>query len=314
MFKPPFSQFNRHAQTILPSLFRKIELKTIREKIFMPDGDFLLVDWAKTGSKKCVIVTHGLEGDSKRHYVVGILKKFITNGFDGLAWNCRSCGGEMNLLPKFYHHGDASDLKFVIDYALQTNNYDEIILVGFSMGGSLTLRVLSENADTFPPSVKCAAVASVPLDLTTSVAKLEKKGNRFYMNRFLRKLRKKIEIKEAMFPNHAILTLKNFKNIKDFNGFDSTFTAPLHGYKDAADFYLRASVKPILHKIKVPVLIMQAKNDPFLTPECLELGDAEKNKNLNLLVTSKGGHVGFQQANSIETFFEKMAFDFYSKI
>ncbi len=310
MFKPPFSQFNRHAQTILPSLFRKIELKTIREKIFMPDGDFLLVDWAKTGSKKCVIVTHGLEGDSKRHYVVGILKKFITNGFDGLAWNCRSCGGEMNLLPKFYHHGDASDLKFVIDYALQTNNYDEIILVGFSMGGSLTLRVLSENADTFPPSVKCAAVASVPLDLTTSVAKLEKKGNRFYMNRFLRKLRKKIEIKEAMFPNHSILTLKNFKKIKDFNDFDSTFTAPLHGYKDAADFYKKASVKPILYKIKVPVLIMQAKNDPFLTPECLELGDAQNNKNLKLLLTSKGGHVGFQQANSLETFFEKMAFDF----
>ncbi len=310
MFKPPFSQFNRHAQTILPSLFRKIELKTIREKIFMPDGDFLLVDWAKTGSKKCVIVTHGLEGDSKRHYVVGILKKFITNGFDGLAWNCRSCGGEMNLLPKFYHHGDASDLKFVIDYALQTNNYDEIILVGFSMGGSLTLRVLSENADTFPPSVKCAAVASVPLDLTTSVAKLEKKGNRFYMNRFLRKLRKKIEIKEGMFPNHSILTLKNFKKIKNFNDFDSAFTAPLHGYKDAADFYKKASVKPILYKIKVPVLIMQAKNDPFLTPECLELGDAQNNKNINLLLTSKGGHVGFQQANSLETFFEKMAFDF----
>ena len=313
MFKPPFSQFNGHAQTILPSLFRKVNLKANREKIFMPDGDFLLVDWVKTGSRKCVIVTHGLEGDSTRHYVVGILKKFIANGFDGLAWNCRSCGGEMNLLPKFYHHGDASDLKFVIDYVIQSNEYDEIVLVGFSMGGSLTLRVLSENADTFPASIKCAAVASVPLDLTSSVAELEKKGKRFYMNRFLRKLRKKIEIKEAMFPNHPILTLKNFKNIKDFNGFDNTFTAPLHGYKDAADFYIRASVKPILDKIKVPVLIMQAKNDPFLTPECLELGNAQNNKNLNLLVTSKGGHVGFQQANSLETFFEKMAFEFYTK-
>jgi uncharacterized protein len=310
MFKTPLLHFNGHAQTILPSLFRRINVKTSQEKIFLPDGDFLLLDWVKTGSKKCVIVTHGLEGDSKRHYVTGILKKFTENGYDGLAWNCRSCGGEMNLLPKFYHHGDASDLKYLIELVLSNNEYQEIVLVGFSMGGSLTLRVLAENAGLFPKSVKSAAVASVPLDLTTSVAELEKPNKRFYMNRFLRKLRKKIELKEKMFPNHPILNIRDYGKIKDFNDFDTRYTAPLHGYNGSKDFYQKASVKPILSKINVPVLILQAQNDPFLTPECLELGEATKNKNLRLVLTPKGGHVGFEQARTSETYFEKVSFEF----
>lgn len=312
-FKPPLLQFNGHLQTILPSFFRKVKFNFTRERLKLPDGDFLLLDWSKNSSKRCVIVTHGLEGDSRRHYVTGAAKKFIDNGYDALAWNCRSCGGEINSLPRFYHHGDATDLLFVIQHAVEINRYEEIVLVGFSMGGSLTLRVMAEHKDSLPSEVKFAAVASVPLDLTSSVIELNQPGKQFYMNRFLKKLRIKIAIKEKMFPGHPILNTKDFKDIKDFFDFDSRYTAPLHGYIDAADFYKKASVKPIIEQIIVPTLIVQALNDPFLTPECLELGVAINNKNLKLITPAEGGHVGFQERNSSESFFEKAAWEFIVK-
>jgi predicted alpha/beta-fold hydrolase len=310
MFSPPFLQFNGHLQTILPSFFRKIMIQPLRERLNLPDGDFLLLDWVKADNDKLVIVTHGLEGDSKRHYVQGIIQKFLPFGFDGLGWNCRSCGGEINSLPRFYHHGDASDLKYLIDSIIESKKYKQIFLVGFSMGGSLTLRVLAENHLAYKNHVMAAAVASVPLDLVTSVAELEKKGKRFYMNRFIKKLKKKIEIKERMFPDHPILKVKNFERIKDFRDFDNIFTAPLHGYLNADDFYKKASVKPILNQIKVPALIMQATNDPFLTPECLDLGEAQNNGELKLFLTPMGGHVGFMQKKSKFTFFEEKALAF----
>lgn len=313
MFKPPLYQFNGHFQTIYPSLFRKINIETSRERITLPDGDFLLLDWVNQGSDKCVIVTHGLEGDSTRHYVTGALKVFADQGYDGLGWNSRSCGGEINLLPRFYHHGDASDLLYVIQYAQQKFNYKEIVLVGFSMGGSLTMRVVSEHKAELPNAVSSAIVSSVPLDLPSSVAELDKSGKRFYMNRFIKKLKRKIEIKEQMFPNHPILHLRDYDSIKNFEDFDNRFTAPLHGYENATDFYLKASVKPILSEIEVPSLIIQAKNDPFLTPECLDLGDASSNSNVSLMLTEQGGHVGFMQKGFKETFFEQEAIKFALK-
>jgi uncharacterized protein len=314
MFTPPPFQFNGHLQTILPSLFRKIIVPLVRERMTLPDGDFLLLDWLRKGNKKCVIVTHGLEGDSRRHYVTGILKKFSDNGFDGLGWNCRSCGGEINRLPRFYHHGDASDLKYVIEQVASNKMYEEIYLVGFSMGGSLTLRTLAENAPSHWPSVKKAMVASVPLDLISSVAELDKKGKRFYMRRFLQKLKKKIIEKEKMFPGHPILHVQNYEQIKNFEHFDNRYTAPLHGYVDAVDFYTKASVKPLLSKIMTPTLIVQAQNDPFLTPQCIDLGIASQNPFVKLVLTPHGGHVGFEQKGTPETYFEQRAFAFASDL
>lgn len=213
-FKPPLVQLNGHLQTILPSFFRKISLPYERDRIFLPDGDFLDLDWVKTNSKKLIIVTHGLEGDSTRHYVTGMIDIFRKNGFDGLGWNSRSCGGEINLLPRFYHHGDANDLRYVVEYAIQLG-YSEIFLAGFSMGGSLTLRLLGEYGKEVPKEIKGAVVASVPLDLPTSVAELDKPGKRFYMNRFLKKLGKKLEKKALMFPDNKVLGVENYwKEVK----------------------------------------------------------------------------------------------------
>lgn len=309
----PILQLNGHLQTIIPSLFRKIPVHYRRERLELPDGDFLDVDWAQKGSNKLVIITHGLEGDSTRHYVTGMAKMANDTGLDALGWNCRSCSGEINRLPRFYHHGDAEDLRFVIEYAANIGVYEEIYLVGFSMGGSLTLRYLGEKPNDVNPLVRKALAASVPLDLPSSVRELAKKGKQFYMKRFIKKLRKKIEEKERMFPQHPILTAKNYDTVRNFEDFDSRYTAPLHGYADCHDFYAKASVKPLLKHIQIPALVVQAANDPFLTPECLELGEAAQNSFVQLLVTKNGGHVGFAQKNKLHTWVEEAALAFFQK-
>jgi predicted alpha/beta-fold hydrolase len=293
-YKTSFWQSNPHIQTIYPSLFRKVNFRyQLRERLELPDGDFVDLDWAHSlpQNKKLVIITHGLEGDSGRHYVLGMAKLFMQNGFDALGWNCRSCSGEINRLLRFYHHGDVADLRAVIDHAITKHQYEEIILVGFSMGGSLTLRLLGEDADAVPSQIKKAIAFSVPCDLPTSVKRLSQPGNKIYNARFLRKLGKKIRIKEKLFPGQ--ISSDGYNKIKHFVDFDNRYTAPLHGFADAEDFYIKASVKPFLTNIRVPSLIVQALNDSFLSPECFCFEEAENNQYLFLETPDNGGHCGF---------------------
>ena len=194
-YRPPFWQFNGHIQSIYPSLFRKVPFTYARrERLELADGDFVDLDWSCTQKTqtKLVIITHGLEGDSTRQYVKGMASIFSTNGFDALGWNCRSCSGEMNRLVQFYHHGDASDLRAVIQYAVDTYQYETIILVGFSMGGSLTFRAIGEYPEQLPKAVKKAIGFSVPCNLKGSVDALSTKENKIYLQRFLKKLGQKI--------------------------------------------------------------------------------------------------------------------------
>lgn len=312
MQRPPFCQFNGHLQTIIPSLFRKIIIPYKRERLELTDGDFLDLDWHLKGSKKLVIVTHGLEGNSHRPYVTGMLKLFGENGFDGLGWNCRSCSGEINRLPRFYHHGDAEDLRAVVEHAIN-KGYEEIFLSGGSMGGSLTLRLLAEFPEKLPKQVIGALVNSVPLDIYSSVQALDTPNTRFYMNRFIRKLHVKMQQKALMFPENPLVQTGNYSEIKNFVDFDGRYTAPLHGYADAFDFYDRASTKPLLNEITVPTLIIQAVNDPFLGKACLEAPDL-KNPLVKLEVTPKGGHVGFMESGQFYTYTERKALQFYKKI
>ena len=315
-YRPPKWQFNAHIQTIYPSIFRKIPVPYQRERVELFDGDFLDLDWSfvrKSHGKKLVIVTHGLEGDSTRHYVTGMVKKFNDNGYDGLGWNCRSCSGEMNRLPRFYHHGDIDDIRFVMNYAIEKYKYEEVILVGFSMGGSMTLRLLGEKPETIPSQVKFGVAVSVPLDLFTSVFELYKPGRRFYMKRFINKLGKKIKLKSSQHPNSQLVSYEGYEKIKNFEQFDDRYTAKMFGFKNALDFYRKAGAKPYLKTIKTPTLIVQAKNDPFLSPECLDLGDAENNSNLSLQLLEFGGHVGFMLPNSNETWVEQRVWEFVNE-
>lgn len=313
-FRYPRLLFNGHFQTIIPSAFRRItDIIYERDRLELSDGDFLDLDWAlRSDSNKLVIISHGLEGSSERHYVTGMAKAFLMKGWDALAWNCRSCSGELNRLPRFYHHADTEDLGSIINHAISLNKYQEIILIGFSMGGNMTLKYLGEKEDHVHPHIKAAVTFSVPCDLPTSVEHLHRLSNRFYEKRFLKKLAKKIKAKSMVYPD--IIDATGVEQIKYFPDFDNRYTAPLHGFKSADDFYKKASSGPFTAFIKIPTLLIQAKNDPFLSPECFPTEIARNSDYLHLETPAYGGHVGFTIAGSQECWSEHRAVEFVSSL
>ena len=309
-YKPSWWMFNPHMQTILPSMFRKVKgLQYTRERIHLPDQDFLDLDWIKSGSDRLVIISHGLEGSSERHYVKGMARYFSEQAWDVLAWNCRSCSGEINKAPRLYHHAATDDLEEVINHAIHLNAYHFIALVGFSMGGSLTLKYLGERNEIHD-SIKASAVFSVPCNLGDSAALLDQRKNNFYRYRFIKKLRKKIELKSLQYPE--LYDTTHLLRLKYFQEFDEIYTAPRHGFKSAKDFYDKASANNYISNIKTNTLILNAANDPFLTASCYPHDLAKVNEHVFLEIPKEGGHVGFGLAGNEKNYMEIQAYDFIS--
>jgi uncharacterized protein len=306
---PPFYLFNGHLETIIPSLFRKVEgVKYRREKITTPDDDFLNLDWSEIGSDRLLVLSHGLEGDSMRHYIMGLVKLFNSKGIDTLVWNNRSCGGEMNLKPILYHHGASYDLDTTINHVLRMNRYREIYLSGISMGGAQTLKYLGEKGLDLNPIIKRAAVYSTPCNLPSSAATLKEKSNLFYKNRFLGKLKKKMIEKENQFP--GLVDLELLLKVDDFDTFDTFFTAKIHGFKDANDFYQSVSADNWMTQIAIPCLILNALNDPLLGPACYPVELAKLKSEIHLEMPKYGGHTGFVSKGEEFTYAEYRVLDF----
>ncbi|WKN43125.1 YheT family hydrolase [Tunicatimonas pelagia] len=291
-YRPPRYLFNGHLQTIIPSQFRKIrEISYSRERISTEDGDFLLLDWSSIKSSQLVIVSHGLEGDSHRPYILGMVRAFNRAGFDALAWNFRGCGGEINQTYRFYHSGATPDLHFLVNYVKNQYQYKSIVLVGFSLGGNLTLKYLGEQREALVNEVQAAVVFSVPLDLQACSRKIAEPENFIYSKRFLRNLKKKIRNKEAIMPDK--ISSEFFPQIRSLEDFDNYYTAPLHGFRNAADYYHQCSSIRFLQSIRVPTLVVSAKNDPFLAPECYLTKESETTDYLHFQAPESGGHCGF---------------------
>ncbi|MBC3540051.1 YheT family hydrolase [Rufibacter sediminis] len=289
--KRPRYLFNGHLQTILPSTLRRLPSVTYsRERIVTPDQDFLDLDWSTIGSASLVVLSHGLEGDTKRPYMQGMVRAMNRVGWDALAWNFRSCSGEPNHLLRSYHMGAVEDLDLVVQHAMK-KGYQTIYLVGFSMGGNLTLNYLSQWADKVPRQVARAAVFSVPCHMESACVQLAKPANRIYMKRFLRSLHEKLKEKAQRFD----LDLTDYEKITTFEQFDDRYTAPLHGFANAADYYERCSSVSHLHSIQVPTLLVNAQNDPFLSKECFPVEQARQNPYFYLEMPKDGGHVGFSE-------------------
>jgi len=310
-YQPPFHLFNKHLETIVPSIFRKVTATYKRERIELIDGDFLDLDWLSKDRDKLVIVSHGLEGNSDRHYAKGMASYFFQRGWDSLAWNCRGCSGEINRLPRFYHHGATEDLGAVVDHAIK-KKYSHIVLIGFSMGGSMTLKYLGEKKGSVSKAIKSAVVFSVPCDLGSSARELEKPTNKFYLNRFLKKLGVKMQTKSLLFPKQ--ISTVGFEKIKSFREFDNRYTAPLHDFADADDFYTKASCGPYLPAIQIPTLIINALNDPFLPDACYPFDLAKNHDFIHLETPARGGHVGFSLLSKLENWMEQRAFEFSSAL
>jgi len=293
-YRPPYWLFNGHLQTIIPSQFRNVNnLQYEREKLGTRDDDFLLLDWAGEPSSNLAIISHGLEGDSQRPYIKGMARAFVRAGYEVLAWNFRGCGGEMNHQLRFYHSGATDDLAFIIQHALQRRNYEKVVLVGFSLGGNLTLKYLGEVGEQAPVPIQKGIVFSVPLDLHSSALKISTNGNFVYSQRFLRNLKKKIEQKVLLMPD--ALTTDYFSQIKTLKDFDDFYTAPLHGFSDAVEYYTQCSSLYFLDRIKIPTLLVNARNDPFLSELCYPREKLQDHPYVQLYTPEQGGHVGFMQ-------------------
>ena len=306
--RPPFL-FSAHLETIYPSLLRSLkEIAYERERIHTPDSDFLDLDWIRKGSDKLVIISHGLEGNSTRSYVKGMAHALAETGFDILAWNFRGCSEEMNKLLRFYHSGATDDLECVVRHAIHVG-YKEVFLVGFSLGGNLTLKYLAERRPY--SQLQKAVVFSVPLDLHTSCVKISNPGNWIYSNRFLKSLKEKIIRKSTKVSG---LDLKGIEKIKTLLEFDDRYTAPLHGFQGALDYYAKCSSLYLLDSITIPTLIVNAQNDPFLSDVCYPAVQLKNHAVVKFENPRYGGHVGFAQFHKNGLYWsEERAISFFTR-
>lgn len=296
----PYWQIGGHLQTIVPGLFRRVKgFDYQRERIETPDADFLDLDWLRSGSsRRLVLITHGLEGNSGASYARGTAKLFSQNGWDALAWNCRTCSGEMNLQFRMYHHGDTEDISTVINHALADGQYDTLVLVGYSMGGNISLKYLGTRGENVPKQVKAAAVFSAPVNIRAGADVLDRWDNALYKYRFMLSLYRKIKVKAAQHPGK--IDLSKFRQVRRWRDFDEYFSAPISGYGSATDFHQQASAINFLSGIRVPALLVSAKNDPILTAECFPMEIAREHPYLHFELTKAGGHCGFQALHGTE--------------
>ena len=296
LYRPPFFLKYHHFSTIFPSLLRKVQgLKYKRERWETPDGDFIDVDWSRRGEKKLLVALHGLEGSSDSTYIKGIIKIFNDYKWDGVAMNFRGCSGEPNRLQRGYHSGDTGDLDFVLSRIIEEHDYEEIVLVGFSLGGNVVLKYGGEKGNEIHPKIKKLIGVSVPIDLEGCSNELTKWNNKIYLNRFLDSLKEKVKLKLHLFQN---IDLKKVFSAKTFEEFDGGCTAPIFGFESARDYWEKSSSKAFLDKISIPALLISARDDSFLSESCYPYEQAQRLKNLFLMTPKFGGHVGFAQFNS----------------
>ena len=294
-FRPPWLLRNGHLQTILPRLLRRRHRTTYqRERLELDDCDFLDLDWSRlaggSSTKRVAILSHGLEASAEADYIRGTSAALNAAGWDALAWTFRGCGTEPNRLPRFYHSGETGDLTRVVRHVVENSNPTQIAVIGFSLGGNVTLKYLGSGS---PHQLVVAAVAiSVPVDLASSARALDgRSANRLYLHRFLRSLVRKVEIKAQRFTE--TFDLAGLKSVRTFQEFDDRYTAPLHGFRDAADYWSQSSARQFLPAIRVPTLLLNARDDPFLGVESFPVAEAESNPCLFLETPRHGGHVGF---------------------
>ncbi|MFI3272159.1 MAG: alpha/beta fold hydrolase [Pseudomonadota bacterium] len=355
-YKAPILLRNADLQTVLTSKFRPYhKLAVTRKRLELPDGDFIDVDLhvctagqtaqagqAGQAEKRAVIVSHGLEGNSTRRYMLGMATACAEQGWDVILRNFRGCSGEMNRLPHFYHGGETGDLDFVVRWA-EAEGYETLVLMGFSMGGNQTLkylgemgqaqslaaaapcsqnsacilpqaaRTLPEAVRTLPEAVRCAVTFSVPCDFISGAQKIDAARNAMYLNYFMKSLCNKIRQKAALFPDQIDIT--NLDTMRTFGEFDAQYTSPMFGFASALDYWSQASCKPYLPYINIPTLLVSSLDDPFLTPQCYPFQEARNSKHLFLEVPHHGGHVGFISINKENRFWSEMrAMEFVNEV
>ncbi len=314
-YSPPRYLRNGHLLTLWASQQRRLclpwEPYFRTQRLDTDDGDFFDVDILPASpyarAVGAAILSHGLEGNSRRPYMRGMAEAFRKSGWDVLARNFRGCSGEPNRTLKMYHGGETEDLHRTVCWAAE-QGYGKLVLAGFSMGGNQTFKYLGENPSRIPGQV-CAAVGiSVPCDLEGSAEMLHRPSRMLYMAYFMSSLRGKIREKHARFPD--VVSVSGLNKMFTFESFDNAYTAPLHGFVDARDYWRRSSCLPVLGNIRVPAYLLNAADDPFLSASCFPVELARKSRLFTLEMPHHGGHVGFVTSDTGRYWSETRAADF----
>ncbi|HEX9628200.1 MAG TPA: hydrolase [Acidiferrobacterales bacterium] len=281
---------NAHLQTVWSTLFRRApRIAWRRERVELPDGDFLDLDWAGgDAGRPAVLILHGLEGSAASPYVRGLTAALAARGLGAVVMHFRGCSGEPNRLARSYHSGDTGDIDFIV-HRLRANAPARALgVVGYSLGGNALLKWLGETGDGAP--VDAAAAVSVPFLLNESADRMRHGLSRVYQWRLLASLKRSLRRKFAGRP--LPLPAARLARLDDFWAFDDAVTAPLHGFRDAVDYYAKSSSRRFLDRIRVPTLIVHAVDDPFMTAKVVPRAD-ELSPSVRLELSAHGGHVGF---------------------
>lgn len=291
-FLPTLPFRNGHFNTMFRPLFMKDTISYERKRIETWDDDFIDLDFSCVGSKTLILLIHGLEGSAASNYMISSSNYFNQLKVDTVCFNLRGCSGEDNRLLSTYHSGKTEDVAFVVNYLIDHYTYENILLVGFSLGGNLTLKYFGEQGDAIPAVIKGGVAISVPIDLVTAETEMNKIKNKLYMEVFLKSIKNKVLEKAHKFPEFNLDKDKLFKATK-FKHIEYLYTAPVFGFKSPEDYWVKASSKPYLPNIKIPTLLINAKDDSFLSKECYPFDEAHNSDYLFFESPNYGGHVGF---------------------
>ena len=297
-FKPAWWLDNGHLQTIFPTLCRPSpHLLTERKRLQTPDRDFIDIDYYGDSQWPLVIILHGLTGSSDSIYVKSLQRALFEKGLRSVALNFRGCSGKPNNTSRWYHSGETSDLNYLYQMLRNRQPQMPMAAVGFSLGGNVLLKWLGENGEQL--KLFAAVSVSAPLKLDLCATRLDCGFSKFYRNRLIHELKTGLHEKHQHLLQlnlteeaKKISALGDISQIKSFWQYDEQVIARLYDFRSAMDYYQRNSARPFLKNIYSPTLLIQANDDPFLTPEVIPQ-QHELSKSVDLEITKGGGHVGF---------------------
>jgi hypothetical protein len=306
---------NKHIQTSYATLFRKPFLQDFEiEEFSLSDGDFVEIYWynKQRYPKKIAVLFHGLAGSYLSPYIQGAVNEFTKKGYTSAVVHFRGCGTKPNRKARSYHSGETQDNLEVL-HSIHTRYADaKIFCVGYSLGANMLLKLLGEQGEK--SFITAAVAVSAPMELAVAAKTINQGTAKIYQRRLLKELKDSLLQKFNRFDFHKLINLsqEDVKNIQSIREFDALYTAPIHGFLSAQDYYERSSAKQFLKDIRIPTLIIHAKDDPFMTTEVLPKKD-EISPYITLEISEKGGHVGFVEGTLLkpEYWLEKRVVSFF---
>ncbi len=291
-YRAPWWLPGGHAQTIYARLFARCGVPAFRRSEWMtPDDDIIAVDWIDgRADAPLVVMFHGLEGGSASHYARALMSDVAALGWRGVMPHFRGCGGLPNRQPRAYHSGDTQEIDWVLRRLHEGADGRPLFVTGVSLGGNALLKWLGEEEDGACRIVRAAAAISAPVDLRVGGMALERGFSRIYGHYFLNTMRPKAMSMLARFP--GLFAAESVRRARTLRDFDDAVTAPMFGYVDADDYWRHASAKPLLRSIRVPTLLISARNDPFQPGNSLPRPE-DLSPAIEALLTEEGGHVGY---------------------